>query len=467
MVSFKASMYALRLKAAKFFAQRLVPRELALKQIEEDIPPSWRGDEVLWRYVIRHYLAGSGIGFVTAPYTAMWEKIWGTTPIEDLPKYKDLYTFTPYIKSAVDVTANLVTSKGFDLQGGTEEARQFLTDWMDKINILETLRIVGTDMLVFGNAYFEICGVKENLEPEEWWLKPLDPVHMRVRRDPYGNVFGFVQLLTFPPVAFIPEEMIHFRYGGKSWWYESAYGTSILRPLLKIQALIDQFEDDMGVIVHTYAKPMLIVKAGTAERPWSDVQLTALSEAFAARKVASDLFVRGDVDVVVVPSLTKDVNIEWWLDYLYRQREFALGVPRIFAGHSEGTNRATAEVVLDEYMSRLRVMQEMIADRVESVLFKQIITRKFGRGTEIPKIKWHPILEMDPETKSKMVTLLLEYNVITIDEARAEMGYKPRAEAVGEEAPPEVKVERRARRKLVDEILKGISEQQLREQEAK
>ena len=465
-------MYALRLKAAKFFAQRLVPRELALKQIEEDIPPSWRGDEVLWRYVIRHYLAGSGIGFVAPPYTTMWEKIWGVTPIEDLPKYKDLYTFTPYIKSAIDVTANLVTSKGFDLQGSSEQVRQWLTDWMDKINLLEQLRIVATDMLTFGNAYLEICGLsrpqgQEELPPEDWWLKPLDPVHMRVRRDAYGNVFGYVQLLTFPPVAFTSEEIVQFRYGGKSWWFEQSYGTSILRPLLKIQALIDQFEGDMATIVHTYAKPMLIVKAGTAERPWSDAQLTALSEAFANRKVGSDLFVRGDVDVQVVPSLTKDVNIEWWLDYLYRQREFALGVPRIFAGHSEGTNRATAEVVLDEYMSRLRVMQEMIADQLESVLFKNIITRKFGEGTEIPKIKWHPILEMDPETKSKMVTLLLEYSVLTIDEARAEMGYKPRAEAVEEEVPPEVKVERRARRKLVDDITKTLSDQATREAESK
>jgi len=466
MVSFKGSIHALRLKAAKFFAQRLVPRELALKQIEEDIPSSWRGDEVLWRYVIRHFLAGSGIGFVSPPYTTMWEKIWGTTPIEDLPKYKDLYTFTPYIKSAIDVTANLVTSRGFDLQGGQESVRQFLTDWMDKINILETLRIVATDMLTFGNAYMEICSVGDQ-PPEEWWLKPLDPVHMRVRRDAYGNVFGYIQLLTFPPVAFTSEEAVHFRYGGKSWWYESAYGTSILRPLLKIQALIDQFEDDMAIIVHTYAKPMLIVKAGTAERPWSDAQLTALAEAFANRKVASDLFVRGDVDVQVIPSLTKDVNIEWWLDYLYRQREFALGVPRIFAGHSEGTNRATAEVVLQEYLSRLRVMQEMIADQLESVLFKQIITRKFGEGTEIPKIKWHPILEIDPETKSKMVTLLLEYGVVTVDEARAEMGYKPRVEAVKEEVAPEVKVERRARRKLVDDVKNAILDEMSRQAESR
>ncbi|MEM3789237.1 MAG: phage portal protein, partial [Candidatus Bathyarchaeia archaeon] len=295
---------------------------------------------VLWDYVYKGLLKvrGSGAGFVVPPYTAYWERLWGTTPIEDLPKYKDLYTFTPYIKAAIDVTVNLAVSNGFELEGGEDEAREWLTEWLDEQNILQTLRIVATDMLVFGNAYLEIC--RDENTGKVIWLKPLDPVHMRVRRDAYGNVFGYIQLLTFPPVVFEAKDIVHFKWGAKSWWYESAYGTSLLRPLLKIQALIDQLEDDMAIIVHTYAKPMLVVKAGTPERPFTDQQLRQLVEAFRDRKPATDVFVRGDVDVEVVPSLTKDVNITWWLDYLYTQREAVLGVPKIFMGKSEGTNRA-------------------------------------------------------------------------------------------------------------------------------
>ncbi len=103
---------------------------------------------------------------------------------------------------------------------------------------------------------------------------------MRVRRDAYGNVFGYIQLLTFPPVVFEAQDIAHFRWGAKSWWYEFSYGTSLLRPLLKIQALIDQFEDDMAIICTSYAKPMLVVKAGTPESPFSDAQLAALMERF-------------------------------------------------------------------------------------------------------------------------------------------------------------------------------------------
>jgi GNAT superfamily N-acetyltransferase len=49
--------------------------------------------------------------------------------------------------------------------------------------------------------------------------------------------------------------MVHFRWGAKSWWYESSYGTSLLRPLLKVQALLDQLEDDLAVIVYSYPPP--------------------------------------------------------------------------------------------------------------------------------------------------------------------------------------------------------------------
>ena len=78
---------------------------------------------------------------------------------------------------------------------------------------------------------------------------------MRVRHNEYGDIFGYIQLLTFPPVVFEAQDMVHFRWGAKSWWYEISYGTSLLRPLLKVQALIDQLEDDMAVIVYSYPPP--------------------------------------------------------------------------------------------------------------------------------------------------------------------------------------------------------------------
>ncbi len=414
------SFIAARIK--KFFtAQRNVPPGVSKQQIKDEIPVTWEKDSNLFGYVNKYMLKGSGAGFVTPPYTALWERVWGAVPIEDLPKYKDLYNFTPYIKAAIDVTVNLAISNGFELDGGDEKVRQWLMDWLDEQNILHTLRIVATDMLVFGNAFLEICRNEDT--DEIAWLKPLDPVEMRVRRNEYGDVFGYIQLLTFPPVAFEAQDMVHFRWGAKSWWYEFSYGTALLRPLLKTQALLDQLESDLSVICHTYTKPMLVVKAGTAERPFSDAQLQSLMEAFRDRKPATDVFVRGDVVVDVIPSMTKDVNIQFWLDYLYKQREAVLGVPKIFLGESEGSNRATADVVMQEFVTRLRMLQEIVGNVLETVLFKQLIDQKFGAGVEVPEVKWKPIWEASIADKAKYLSDLVQNGVLTVGEVRTELGF--------------------------------------------
>jgi hypothetical protein len=147
------------------------------------------------------------------------------------------------------------------------------------------------------------------------------------------------------------------------------------------------------------------------------------------------VFVRGDVAVDVVPSLTKDVNVQFWLDYLYKQREAVLGVPKIFLGQSEGTNRATAEIVMQEYVTRLRMLQELIGDTLETDLFKQLLEAKFGEGVEVPIIKWRPIWEPTLDVKAKFISDLVDKNIILRSEARPQLGYpeQPTDEALAAE----------------------------------
>jgi hypothetical protein len=404
-------------------AQRQYPEEIAKQQIAEEIPLSWRADSILWGYVTKYYLKGSGAGFVVPPYAAYWERIWGATPIEDLPRYKDLYCFTPYIKASIDVTVNLAISNGFTLEGSDDAVLEWLQDWCDEHNILQTLRVVATDMLVFGGGFFEICGRTENLEPEQWALKTLDPVNMRVRRTAYGDVIGYVQLLTMPPVVWTPQEICHIKWGAKSWWYEYNYGTSLLRPLLKIQALLNQLEDDLAVITHCYTKPMLVIQAGKPEQPFSDAQLNQLMTAFSNRGVATDVFVRGDVNVKPLTSLTKDIKLDYWLNYLYKEREAVLGVPKIFLGQAEGTNRATADVVMQEFVCRLRMMQNLIGEMLETDLFAHLIQAKFGENVEIPHIAWKPIWEPTLDIKAQYLGNLVQLGIILPTEARPQLGY--------------------------------------------
>jgi hypothetical protein len=422
--------------AGSVIAQRSVPPDISAQQIQEEIPVNWRYDPALWGYLNKYVIKDSGVGFITPPYVAYWERVWGAQPIEDLPKYKELYTYTPFIKASVDVIINLMISNGFELEGGDDDIRTWLTDWLDEHNVLQTLRIVSADMFISGNAYVEVCR-DEDSDVDDWWLKPLDPVYMRVRRDAYGNVFGYIQLLTFPPVTFEAEDIIHFKWCPKSWWYEYSYGTSQLRPLILVQSLIDDFQTDMATIMKIYTKPMLIVTCGTPDRPFADAQLSAVVQAFQNRDAATDVFVRGDVTVKTMTSMTREINVQWWIDYLHKQRQAVLGVPKIFLGESEGTNRATADIVMQEFVTRLRMGQESLGDTLETVLFKQLIDAKFGEGKEIPHCKWRPIWEPTISDKAKYLDLLVKDGVTAIPEARGQLGFP---EEIPAEQVPELQV---------------------------
>ena len=320
---------------------------------------------------------------------------------------------------------------GFTLEGSDDAVLEWLQDWCDEHNILQTLRIAATDMLVFGGAFIEICH-EEDQDPDEFWLKPLDPVNVRVRRDAYGQVFGYVQLLTIPPVIFTAQDIVHVRWGAKSWWYEYSYGTSLLRPLLKIEALINQLENDLATLTHVYVKPMIWVQAGRPDAPFSDQQLSQLMQAFSQRDVATDVFTRGDVNVKPLTSLTKDIKVDYWLEYLYKQREAVLGVPPIFLGESEGTNRATADIVMQEYCVRLRMIQNLLSDMIETDLFARLVKAKFGEDVEIPHVAWKPVWEPTLDVKAKYIGELVQLGIILPSEARPQLGYpeQPSDEAI-------------------------------------
>ena len=364
-----------------------MPNAVAVSQRETEVPVAWRGDWSLMQYVNNYCLKASGIGFVSSPYTSLWDRIWGVTPVEDLPKFKALYSFVPRIQAAVDVKVNLEISNGFTLEGGTATFRDFLEEWVESHDLLDTMRSEEKDAQVFGSSYTEPCMDEDSSRVE--WLKTLDPEYMRVRQDCYKNIFGYAQLQSYPPVVFDPEEIYRSINNPSSWLFENAYGTSSLRSILHIQALIDDFQVDMAKIMKVYTKPMLIAKCGGdgspgKAQPWSDAQLDVMSNTLQVRDQGTDLTVRGDVEVQPMSSLTKDLKAEWWIEYLERQRDSQLGVPKIFLGEPEGANRSTSDIVMQEFVTRLRMRQKHRSGIYEMQLFPLILRGDFPESLIIP-----------------------------------------------------------------------------------
>jgi hypothetical protein len=52
----RKGLSSLKQFTGKFLAQRQVPPEVSRRQIEEEVPVSWKADQMLWGYVQRYML---------------------------------------------------------------------------------------------------------------------------------------------------------------------------------------------------------------------------------------------------------------------------------------------------------------------------------------------------------------------------------------------------------------------------
>lgn len=410
--------------------QRNVPANVAEQQIKQEISFATRRDSVINDWVNTYSLKAAGIGYVSTPYAGLWERIWGLTPIEDLPKFDALRSFNPFIAASLNIRVNLAIGNWFELQGGSNVYREYLEDWLESHNVPTVARLQESDAITFGFSTTEICRDEDNQRVE--WLKPLDPLYMRVRRDAYGDVFGYLQLMSMPPVAFEPNQILKTVNNPGSNRYSSAYGTSELRPVLYTQALIDDFQHDMAMIMKTYTKPILDHTCGynplevPGVEPWDEQKLQNYANNQGARVQGTDMVHGPDVKVTPIQSMTSQVRVDWWLKYLLEQRNAQLGVPLIFLGIPEGTNRSTSETVMQEFVTRLRLRQKLNKYTYETELFPAILAGDFPDSLitpdKVPKAIWRPMWEPSAEVLTDQQIRLFDAALAGDKEVRVKLG---------------------------------------------
>ena len=499
---FKRATYDAMEKSYAEIQARILPASEAAT-FDTELPAQWRQEPIRWILSglgIKKPPVGSGAGYTQSPFAEVYSRTYGVQPIVDLPKYRLMYRNNPDVMHAVEMQANLAVGRGFTIDHPKKEVVDYLTRLCDKLNVQNTLLVMASDCLIYGNSFCEICWDKQIDEVEPMYdirgeaytrkeveelgvkdapqamaknrwvldeekmenkivafdnpvpftaqvirkgedaetiiqLKPLDPVYMRVRRDSFGNVLGYIQWMNFPPALIDTDSTIHIKYREKSWAYESAYGTSPLMSLVKNNDLFNQFETDAAVWIHSRAVPPLIVQGGSTEKPYTTAQMTDLMSKLKGRTAASMIFTKGDVQVNEVEGAARALNVQWWVDLLLTRRYQALGVPPVLMGLPQSTgNQSVGEVIFQEFVTRLQLLQEFMADAIETNVFYPLIVKKFGESMEdesgkktpMPKAEmvWKPIIEEDRNMRAQRLIQGVQAGTISVNEYRKEMGFK-------------------------------------------
>jgi hypothetical protein len=79
---------------------------------------------------------------------------------------------------------------------------------------------------------------------------------------------------------------------------------------------------------------------------------------------------------------------------------------------------------MQEFVVRLRMLQQLIGENVETDLFAQLVEAKFGEGVEVPHMAWKPVWEPTLDLKAKYIGELVQLGILLRSEARPELGYE-------------------------------------------
>ena len=423
---------------------------------------------------------GSGAGFVQTPFSDIYTKTYGVTTNADLPTYRKIFRSQPDVQQAIQLQVTMSMGKGFVITHKDKEVQDYLNKFYDDVNLLQSSLVMCQDMLVYGTSFSEIqwtdreqkqeqiytyqnaevttseifefnlngkvqtlcasgstepliapaisrssSGSKVDEKPYIVGLKCLDPIYMKIRQDSWGNQLGYTQWMTSPPIYLENDCMVCIKNRPTSIGMEGVYGVSQLQAILKNYDLLNQFENDAYTWVHSRAVPPLIARGGSdPQHPYTNAQMQDLMKKLGGRTAASILGVKSDVELVELMGAARNLNLDWWLNYLLTRRYQALGVPPIMMGVSEGSNRATGEVVFQDFITRLQLIQKLMGDALETQVLMPLVEAKFGSGKEKPKIVWKPIVEEDRNMRSQRLIQALQGRAISINEFRQAIGYE-------------------------------------------
>ena len=93
---------------------------------------------------------------IHSPWTDWYNLTWGLAPNQDMPKWRWMYRARPEIRRGVDVKVSLAFGRGFKIEcEDDEELEVYANRLLNRLKITEKLQSAGTDMLVYGQGYFE------------------------------------------------------------------------------------------------------------------------------------------------------------------------------------------------------------------------------------------------------------------------------------------------------------------------
>jgi len=377
-------------------------------------------------------LVEMGKGIVGSP--GKTDRISGVPHEYDMDLYTGLYKGDSLVFRGVNLTADHAIQSGFTIDGGSDENRALIEDWVELVGLDSLLHDTVKAILIWGNAFFEIVE-----ESDEWYgiqLKPIPPSTMYVYRTETGDIIGYVQIpkqrrfiktkdgyrpfrLQLPRVKnmddlnteakrgwkglvrtihpdaipFDADEIVHIKDnalpGGE-------YGLSVIEPMLSSLTIYQGMRIDIGVISRRYAAPKTLWLVGDENMPATDEMMDNFKYYMDIQNIGDDVVVPSWIKFEVLGAGQMTMDLEPYLGMLRNDVFAGLSVPEILMGGTSTGRLAAAQIQLESFSRRIVVLQRLLSNICRQQVFPRVLQLDYPLSRSdwqsTPKLKFRPIL---------------------------------------------------------------------------
>lgn len=302
----------------------------------------------------------------------------------------------------------LTVGVGYYTTAENPEAKNIVDRFSAQIDMDSLLREAVRSMLIYGDAYIEKITRKGRLSG----LTLLPSKTITVKRDRHGRVEAYIQRASGLEIEFKPGEILHLQYNPVG---TSAYGSSLLQPVLHLLKIKRQAVEDMGKILARYAAPKIIWKTPSV------AAVQQLQTVLETLKPDEDIILAGEVDF---KPLTVDPRARFEFFYQYLDRQIFEGLQAPLLSWLRNATEASARTMLEAVDRKVAGIQRYLKRKIEAEVFKPL-TEQEGID-EVPRLNWGlPRTKLDEVTLEDIANLVRSY-VLDPAEARrwlSKMGF--------------------------------------------
>ena len=338
-----------------------------------------------------------------------------TGVLSNYQAYEEVYFTSVDVSTAIDLIAHFAVTE-FQFVGPEQDVRK-AEEFAKEIKLRTRLINDVRTMLIYGNAYEYLPDGENGVE-----MQYLNPKRVRVKVDEFGDILAYVYSTGNEQKDLPPDRVLHFAYGRIG---NSPYGYSLIHQVYNLLKLKQKLEILSAVMAYRMSHPLLHAKVKNPARI-PDVE-RVLQNRVQTNYNATNI----EDQIVVVNQIVTDESTEFevleskldlkglveMIQYLQRQIDKALKVPKVFYGEPEGSNRATSFNQLKTFSLFLQSLRAIVKEELEAKLF--------------------PLLNLDVEIEFEEVTIdeemawgdlavqLYQAGVIDTNEARELIGFPP------------------------------------------